>query len=240
MHYGYSEMQRVVGPARAYRRITEFDMPEMATTMWAGYQLIMIKKLGRATSDARTDANNIADNLNPGTFNIIEVDALDEIEAKSLDLNPKITEMVEMASFYERIMIGNFQVPSALLGREEDQNRATLIGKIRFFNEGPVKFDQEQLGDVLGKQWYEPNVKKLGHENILEQIRIKVEFEPRFIESYDDRVDAVGKIQNIVNISDEKKLELLNLEEAKNDIQSRPEVSEEQEGNASTGTSAAV
>ena len=238
MHYGFSDMQRIVGPARAYRRITEFDMPEMATTMWAGYQLIMLKKLGRSTSGATTDATNIANSLNAGTFNIIEVDAMDDIDAKSLDLNPKITEMVEMASFYERTMIGNFQVPSALLGREEDQNRATLIGKIRFFIEGPVEADREWLGDILAKQWYEHLIKVLGHEDILEEIRVKVEFEQIFTESYDDLVDAVGKLQNIVNISDEKKLELLNLEEAKNDIEDRPEVDSEQEGKAASSKTA--
>ena len=37
MWYGYSDMQRVVGSARALRRLVQFDFPEVATSMWSGY-----------------------------------------------------------------------------------------------------------------------------------------------------------------------------------------------------------
>ena len=91
-----------------------------------------------------------------------------------------------------------------------------------------------------GKAVVEPLIRRMGHEDILQEIRVKVEFEPIFTESYDDLVDAVGKLQNIVNISDEKKLELLNLEEAKNDIEDRPEIEPEQEVKTSSGKNCSV
>ena len=90
----------------------------------------------------------------------------------------------------------------------------------------------------MAKQWYEHLIRVLGHEDILKEIRVKVEFEPIFTEIYDGLVDAVGKLQNIVNIPDEKKLELLNLEEFKNDIVDRPEIEPEQEGNISSSKTA--
>ena len=46
MWYGYSDLQRVVGAARAWRRIIEFDMPEITTSAWAGYGMFIIKKMG--------------------------------------------------------------------------------------------------------------------------------------------------------------------------------------------------
>ncbi len=216
--FGYSEMQRIAGAARAYRRIIEFDMPEIAQTMWAGSVMLLIKKMGRNKSNAQTDANNILNSIKPGTYNAIEVDALDEIQLEKLDLDPKIGDLVKLTDAYERIMIGNSQTPSALLGREEDQNRATLIGKIRFFIEGPVKADREWLSDIISKQWYQRVLEKMGHVDILDDVRVKAEFEPIFMESWDDLVDAVIKLDQVLPLPDDKKLELLNLEEFKDDL----------------------
>ena len=85
--------------------------------------------------------------------------------------------MVDLASFYERILIGNFAVPSALLGREEDQNRATLIGKIQFFLAGPVKATREWISNQISHQWYERNMRHMGMGDLLEIVRVKAEFE---------------------------------------------------------------
>ena len=120
MWYGYSEVQRIVGAARAWRRIVEYDMPEIATSMWAGYGMFLIKKMGRSKADAENDMNTLLSSLKAGAFNAVSVDANDEVDFQKLDLEPKVREMVDLASFYERIIIGNFAVPSALLGREED------------------------------------------------------------------------------------------------------------------------
>ncbi len=223
MWYGYSEMQRIVGAARAWRRIVEYDMPEITTSMWAGYGMFILKRMGRTKADAENDAATLLDSLNSGAFNAVTVDANDEIEFKELDLNPKIKEMVELASFYERIIIGNFAVPSALLGREEDQNRATLIGKIQFFVQGVVKARREWISDLVSQQWYERNLRKMGMGDILEKVRVRAEFEPIVIESWFDLVDAVLRIKGIFpNMPDDQLLELLNLEEFKTELAQSP------------------
>lgn len=217
--FGYSDMQRIAGAARAYRRIVEFDMPEIAHTMWAGYGMFLLKKLGRSTAQQTTDANDIMGSLNAGSFNTVTVDAMDEIEFKQIDLDPKIAELVQLGDFYERIMIGNSQTPSALLGREEDQNRATLIGKIRFFKEGPVKAEQEWLSDQLSQQWYEKNITKLGHGDILEHVRVTVEFESFQIEAWDDIVESAEILRRVMpGIPTETLITILNLEEHKDAI----------------------
>jgi len=221
--YGYSEMQRIVGAARAYRRIIEFDMPEITQSMWASYGMFLIKRMGRSESDATIDVNTVLNSLNPGAFNAVTVDQMDEIEFIKADLDPKIKELTELGDFYERLMIGNSQTPSALLGREEDQNRATLIGKIKFFIEGPVKADREWLSNIIGSQWYERNLVKLGHEEILEHVRIKPEFETISIEQWEDLVEPVQRLITVLpNLPDDLKLQLLNLEELKDDLEEAP------------------
>ena len=223
MWYGYSDLQRVVGAARAWRRIIEFDMPEVTTSAWAGYGMFILKKLGRSSADATLDANTLLNSLNAGAFNCVTVDSMDEIEFKNLDLEPKIREMVDLASFYERILIGNFAVPSALLGREEDQNRATLIGKIQFFLAGTVKQTREWISDLISEQWYERNMKQMGMGDLLKTVRVKAEFEHVQVESWFDLVDAVTRLKTVLpNLPDDKILELLNLEEIKDDLEEMP------------------
>jgi len=218
--YGYSEMQRIVGAARAYRRIIEFDMPEITQSMWAAYGMFIVKRMGRSETDATTDMNTILSSLNPGAFNGVTVDAMDEVEFIKADLDPKIKELVDLSDFYERVMIGNSQTPSALLGREEDQNRATLIGKIKFFIEGPVKADREWLSNIISKQWYERNLRKLDHEELLEHVRVKAEFEAISIEQWEDLVEPVQRLITVLpNLPDDLKLQLLNLEELKDDLE---------------------
>ncbi len=222
IQYGVSDLQRVVGAARAWRRIIEFDMPEITTSMWAGYGMFLVKKMGRSGADTDADLNAILDSLKPGAFNAVAVDQLDDVKFEKLDLDPKVAELVQLASFYERIIIGNGGLPSALLGREEDQNRATLIGKIRFFIEGPVEADREWISKIIGPQWYERNLIALGHEDILKEVRVKPEFEPIFIENWMDMIEAVTRLRDLFpGLPDEKLLELLKLEEFENDLKER-------------------
>ena len=55
--FGFSELQRVIGAARAWRRIVEFDMPEITTAMWASYGMFLVKKMGRNSADTDADLN---------------------------------------------------------------------------------------------------------------------------------------------------------------------------------------
>ena len=223
MWYGYSEVQRVVGAARAWRRIVEYDMPEVATSMWSGYGMFLVKKMGRSKADAEIDMNTLLSSLKAGAFNAVSVDANDEVTFEKLDLEPKIREMVDLASFYERIIIGNFAVPSALLGREEDQNRATLLGKIQFFLSGVVKSRRDWISDLVSKQWYERNMIKMGMGDLLEKVTVKAEFESIIVESWFDLVDAVLRVKGIFpDMPDDQLLELLNLEEYKTELAQAP------------------
>jgi hypothetical protein len=238
MWYGYSDLQRVVGSARSWRRLIEADMPEVVSSMWAGYGMFLVKKMGRSKTDSQNDMNTLLQSLKAGSFNAVSVDASDEVEYHSLDLQPKIKEMVDLASFYERIIIGNFAVPSALMGREEDQNRATLIGKINFFLSGVVKAKRDWIADMVSQQWYERNMIKMGMGDLLDKVRVKTEFESIIVESWFDLVDSVLRIKGIFpNMPDDQLLELLNLEEFKSELaQSTTPTTDVPQGNVPINT----
>ena len=80
MWYGYSEMQRIVGAARAWRRIVEYDMPEITTSMWAGYGMFILKKYGTFSKalTLKMTLTTLLNSLQSGAFNAVTVDSNDE------------------------------------------------------------------------------------------------------------------------------------------------------------------
>jgi hypothetical protein len=217
--FGYSEMQRIIGAARAWRRIIEFDMPEIATSMWAGYGMFLIKKMGRTEADAKADLDGVLESLKPGSFSAVTVDEMDEIDFKPIDLEPKVGELVELVQFYSNMIVGNFGVPAALLGDESEPNRATLIGKLKMFLEGPVKEERQWLKDIVEREWYREMIVKKGYQEILEDVTVEAEFEELGIEQWQDLVDSVLKLQGLVKVPLEQKLQLLNLEQMKEEVE---------------------
>ena len=63
---------------------------------------------------------------------------------------------------------------------------------------------------------------KLGHKKILETVRIKAEFEAIDVRAWDDLVEPVLKLLGIVDMDNDKKMELLNLEQLKDDVRDAP------------------
>jgi len=217
MWYGYSEMQRIVGPAMALRQILEFDVREIAQSAWAKYPLVRIDNEGLTQVEKQADFDQLKQDLKPAAFKFIN-GKKDEIEVFNLDLDPKVTEIGELIDKLERIIIGNFNVPAALLGREEDQNRATLLGKIRMFINGPVTHDRDWLGETLARQWYTRNLRLIAPE-VLDKVKVKVEFEPIVVESWIDVIDSLSKLKQIFpGIPDDELLKLAHLEEIQGKI----------------------
>ena len=207
MHYGFSEIQRVVGESLALRKLLEFDGPEIAETMWAGYGLVTVDTISKSPEGAKAELEVIRQGSQPGALNFIS-GKKDDITYQNFDTNARIRELVELAKFYEKEIIGHSGLPGAFLGREEESNMATLFGKIRMFIAGPVRKDREQLSAIAQEQWYDPNLKIFNPE-LAEIITIEPEFEPVVLESWIDVVDSLGKLKAIFPSLPEK--ELLNL-----------------------------
>ena len=211
LNYGYSSIQRMMGQARALRRINEFDIPEVAEAMWAKYGLLTVDQDGMTDSEKQADLTTIRNGLKAGSFNLITAKK-DEINFWPLDTEPKVGDMALLKDSIEKDAIGNFNAPGGLFGREADQTRATMLGKIRLFISGPVESDRRILGEALGEQWYEHNIKLLGHEDILDEVSIEVTYEPIIIESWMDNVAAVTQLKQLIpSIPEDEILRLLDL-----------------------------
>lgn len=211
MHYGFSELERVIGQARALRRATEFDIVEIMETMWAGYGLIVVDNEGLTENDKRTDLATIKQGLKAGGFNLIN-GKKDEINYFPMNTDPKVSEISELWNKIERSIIGNFGIPGAILGREEDANMATLIGKIRFFVNAVIRPKRKQIEKVLTYQWYDKNMMIL-NKTYSEEVRLVVEYEPIIIEDWVDMLDAVQKLKNMFpNLPEDEMLKILHLE----------------------------
>lgn len=214
--YGFSELQRVVGAAKALQRFIEYDAPEIAESMWAGYGLFIINTANKSKEEADVMLNALVNNLKPGAFNAIAAKK-EDVDFKTLDLEPKVQELVQLIDAYERLIIGNSTVPSALLGREEDQNMATLKGKIEFFMNGVIRAEREAIVREVSRQWYQRLVERI-EPSALNELNISAEFEPFIVSNWIDMVDAVKKLKELLpNLSEDAILTILGLEYLKND-----------------------
>lgn len=213
MHYGYSSIQAVMGQARAIRAINEFDIPEIAHSIWAKYGLLTVDQENMTDEEREADLKTILKGLKPGSFNVIN-GKKDEINYFPLDTDPKVDALSEILDKLDRDIIGNWKVPGGLLGREADQTRATMLGKIRMFTSGPVQTDRAMVGECYGPDWYEHNIKLLGHEDILKIVNVEVAFEPVIIEDWTDNIAALQQLKNLIpSIPEEELLRMADLED---------------------------
>jgi len=214
MHYGFSDIQRVVGQSQAMRRIMEFDVVEIVQSLWAKWALLTVDQEGMTEGEKKTDLGIIRDGLKAGAFNIINAKK-DEINFFPLDASANTGDLMSIADKMEKMIIGNFKVPAPLLGREEEANMATLLGKIRLFIAGPIKQQRRWLEKTLKRQWYERNLQTLSEgKTILEHAVLEVEFQPIIIESWIDNIDALNTLKSVVpGIPDEEILKLAHLED---------------------------
>jgi len=218
--YGFSELQRVVGAAKALQRFIEYDAPEIAESMWAGYGLFIVNTANKSSEETDAMLNALVNNIKAGAFNAIAA-RKEDIEFRTLDLEPKVQELVQLIDAYERLIIGNSTVPSALLGREEDQNMATLKGKIEFFMNGVIRSERENIVREVSRQWYERLVKRI-EPNALKELNVSAEFEPFIISNWVDMVEAVKKLKELLpTLSDDATLTILGLEYLKSDINNK-------------------
>lgn len=212
MHYGFSDIQRVVGQSQALRRIMEFDVVEIVESLWAKRAMLTVDQEGMTENEKKSDLGIIRDGLKAGAFNVINAKK-DEINFFPLDATPEIAGLMSITEKIEQMIIGNTKVPAPLLGREEEANMATLQGKIRLFIAGPIKQQRRWVEKCLVRQWYERNLQKIDR-NILEKVRVTVEFEPIIIESWIDNIDALQKLKQVIpGLPDEEILKLAHLDE---------------------------
>lgn len=216
LHYGFSAMQSMIGASRSLKQMIEIDFPTITKHLWAGIGFMFIKPEGTTDSEKDNELARINAVVRAGRLNELMIDPNDT-RVDFQDFNPKINELVQLADFLIRYNIAETGMPQAIFAQEKDSNRATLIGKIRFFMDSVVKNHQKWICQELAKQWYMPNFRAMygSDSEIYKKFKIDCQFEPLKIEAFDDAADAVIKINKEFPLTDEAAGNLLGIDNFK-------------------------
>lgn len=140
MYYGYSAMQSMIGSARSLRRIIEVDFPLIAKTRWSGMYWLFFKRKGDGLTSAQAEHAAILKAIKLDGINLsLEDDPEKDVRVENIDLDPKITELIEMCKFLIQYMMSQVSMPQGLIFGEQDLNRDTLKTGIQTFTKGPIK-----------------------------------------------------------------------------------------------------
>lgn len=213
LHYGFSEMQSMIGASRSLRQMIEVDFPTITKHVWAGIGFMFIKPEGTTESEKDAELAKINSVIRAGRINELMIDP-NNTRVDLMDFQPKISELVQLADFLIRYNIAQTGLPQALFAQEKDSNRSTLVQKVRLFMDGLLKNDQKETARQFAKQWYMPNFKAVygGDSTVFKTFKVEAEFEPLKLEAFDDSIDAVIKLNKEFPLMSEKAGELLGIE----------------------------
>ena len=195
LHYGFSEMQSMIGASRSLSQMLNIDFPTITKHVWAGIGFMFIEPEGTTESQKQLELDQINSVARAGRLNTLMLDP-DKVKVDFQDFNPKINELVQLADFLIRYNIAQTGMPQALFAQEQDSNRSTLVQKIRLFMDGGLKNNQKDFAQQFAKQHYMPNFKALYGKDSeqFKTFKVEAEFEPLKLEAFDDSVEAVIKL----------------------------------------------
>ena len=213
LHYGFSEMQSMIGASRSLRQMIEVDFPTITKHVWAGIGFMFIKPEGTTVSQKQEELAQINSVARVGRLNNLMIDP-EDVRVDFQDFQPKINELVQLADFLIRYNIAQTGMPQALFAQEQDSNRSTLVQKIRLFMDAGLKNQQKEFTNEITKQWYMPNFEaEFGHDSeIFDTFRVEAEFEPLKLEAFDDSVEAVIKLNKEFPLTAQAAGELLGID----------------------------
>ena len=174
LHYGFSELQSMIGASRSLRQMIEIDFPTITKHVWAGIGFMFIKPEGTSESEKEAELSRINSIVRAGRLNDLMIDPAD-VRVDFQDFNPKINELVQLADFLIRYNIAQTGMPQALFAQEQDSNRSTLVQKIRLFMDGGLKNNQKDFAQQFAKQHYMPNFKAIYGKDSEEFQTFKIE-----------------------------------------------------------------
>lgn len=220
-YYGYSKMQRMLGHGRSLRKLIDKDFPNVASVGYAGFSIVAFKR-DKKGSNAESDQNQtFVNTLTVGLPNAASFeDPEKDVHIHQIDTDPKIKEMIEMAHYHAEASAKIGEVPTALVAKEKDPNRDTLLGILRLFIENVVKRHRSTIGQKIAAQHYMPNFRIInkGKSEILNKFHIESEFDDFKLESWVDIVDSVVNLNQLFKLKVDATGELLGIQNLESKI----------------------
>jgi len=147
---GLSDIEPIMDPLETRRTILAEAMKEAAKVMWAGIGVHTVDTSGLTDAEAEQALENHRQQIKPGKHIITN----QKISVQLVDLKPDLEKLIAELEYLDQEIIGNFQVPRFLIGREKQFNRATAYAELEAFVNGPIADIQRWLRRSLEDQWY--------------------------------------------------------------------------------------
>lgn len=212
--YGYSKMMRMLGDGRSLRKLKDRDFPNVASIGYSGFSIIAFRADTKGAVEEQNQNTGFVNSLTIGSPNATTLkDPEHDMKVHNVDTDAKIAEMIEMAHYHAEAAAKSAQVPTALVSKEKDPNRDTLLGILRLFKENEVKNLQAKIGKTFDAQYYMPNFRTIYKDNpdVLKNFHVESEFIDVKLESWDDLVDATKVLESLGRLKAEARGEMLGI-----------------------------
>lgn len=225
--FGYSLEQRMLGHGRSLRKLVDRDFPNVASIGYAPFTIVATKKDEKGTGNEAKQGKTFINTMVAGQPNHTSLkDPEHDLVVHSIDTKPDIPGMIDMANYHAESAAKVAQVPTALIAKEKDPNRDTLLGILRVFAETEIPRKRLPIKRVFTNQHYMVNFREFykNKPKILEKFRVEAEFTDVKIDSWADIVGAFLELNKIFRFTADAAGEILGIEnlEAKIDPEKEP------------------
>ena len=225
--YGYSLLQRMLGHGRSLRKLIDRDFPNVASIGYAPFTIVATKRDEKGTGNEASQGQTFINTMVAGQPNHTALkDPKNDLVVHHIDTKPDIPGMIDMAHFHAESAAKVAQVPTALIAKEKDPNRDTLLGILRVFAETEIPRKRMPVIKVFTNQYYMRNFKKFYKDDkkTLEMFRVEAEFTDVKIDSWADIVGAFVELNKIFRFKAEAAGKILNIDnlEGKIDPEKEP------------------
>jgi len=225
--YGYSLEQRMLGNGRSLRKLIDRDFPNIASIGYAPFTIVATKRDEKGTANEASQGQTFINTMVAGQPNHTALkDPKNDLVVHHIDTKPDISGMIDMAHYHAEAAAKVAQVPTALVAKEKDPNRDTLMGILRVFAETEIPRKRMPVIKVFTNQHYMKNFKKFYADkpDILKKFRVEAEFTDVKIDSWADIVGAFVELNKIFRFKAEAAGKILNIDnlEGKIDTEKEP------------------
>ena len=241
--YGYSLEQRMLGNGRSLRKLIDRDFPNIASIGYAPFTIVATKRDEKGTGNEASQGQTFINTMVAGQPNHTALkDPKNDLVVHHIDTKPDIPGMIDMANYHAEAAAKTVQVPTALVAKEKDPNRDTLMGILRVFAETEIPRKRLPIKRAFTHQHYMVNFREFYKDKpeVLEKFRVEAEFTDVKIDSWADIVGAFLELNKIFRFTIDAAGEMLGIEnlEGKIDPEKEPlgESSIMQDNNGNTLT----
>ena len=224
--YGYSLQQRMLGHGRSLRKLVDRDFPNVASVGYAPFTIVATKRDEKGTKNEASQGKTFINTMVAGQPNHTALkDPEHDLVVHSIDTKPDIPGMIDMANFHAESAAKVAQVPTALVAKEKDPNRDTLLGILRVFAETEIPRKRVPVIDVFTNQHYMPNFREIYKDKpeILKKWRVEAEFTDVKIDSWADIIGAFVELNKVFRFTADAAGVMLNIDNLESKIDSEKE-----------------